>query len=171
VACCHAREGDRERGVLALIEAVRDGWSDLALLGADEDLAGLRGHPGYEALRTGGRREIALEDVKAGQAIEVDVPGPIALLAIGAFVGGSPWEGWAATITPEAIAPRIEAPERCAPGDDVRIAIDTGRAADDAAVYVVVKDARLLTPDTPSRSPPRSRRRRRRRRRRLSRTT
>jgi hypothetical protein len=150
VACCRAREGDQERATVALNEAIRDGWNDFALLGADEDLASLRGHPGYEAIRTGGRREIAVDNVTSGQAIEVDVPGPIALLAIGAFVGGSPWEGWAATIAPEGIAPRIEAPERCAPGDDVRIAIDTGRAADDVAVYVVVKDARLLTPDTPS---------------------
>ncbi|MCC6552656.1 MAG: hypothetical protein IT372_06480 [Polyangiaceae bacterium] len=150
IACCHALEGDRDRAVAALRDALRDGWTDMGLLATDEDLASLRGHEGYEALKRGGRREIALEGLAAGAPVEVDVPGPIALIAIGAYVNGSPWEGWAALLTPSAIEPRIEIPERCAPGDDVRITIDTGRAAEDVAVYVVVKDARLLTPDTPA---------------------
>jgi hypothetical protein len=149
VGCCFAREGDRGRALASLARAIREGWRDFEHLGADEDLAALRGDPRYEALKTRGVREIALEDVRAGQVIEVDVAEPMALLAVGAYVQGEPWEGWAATVTPASMAPSVSVPERAAPGDLARIAIDTGRRGDDVSVYVVVKDARLLTPDTP----------------------
>ncbi|MFT3765546.1 MAG: hypothetical protein QM820_08535 [Minicystis sp.] len=149
VACCHARLGDRGRAITALRRAIRDGWKDFAHLAGDDDLAALRGDERYEALKTRGVREIEIEDVRAGQVVEVDVPEPAAILAVGAYVKGEPWEGWAATITPAAMAPAVVVPERAAPGDRVRVEVDTGRRGDDVSVYVVVKDARLLAPDTP----------------------
>jgi hypothetical protein len=150
VACCFAKEGGLDRAVGALREAIRDGWNDWKHLAADDDLAALRGFAPYEAIKAGGRREIALEAVPAGKSIEIDTPEPMAILAIGAFVGDDPWEGWGATIAPAAIAPALSVPERATPGGEARITIDTGRPRDDASVYLVVKDARLLTPDTPA---------------------
>lgn len=150
LACCHAKERDLPRAVSALGAAIRDGWTDFDLLGRDDDLAALRGYPPFEALKTGGVREIGLDDVAAGSAIEIDVPGPMALLAIGAIVSGDPWEGWAAVIAPAAVTPTLTVPERAAPGGEARIEIDSGRAEDDVSVYLIVKDARLLSPDTPS---------------------
>jgi hypothetical protein len=150
IACCHARERDLPRAVSSLHAAMRDGWSDFELLCRDSDLASLKGYAPFEAIRAGGPREIDLDDVASGASIEVDVPEPMAVLAIGAVVSGEPWEGWAALITPAALAPSITVPERAVPGSEARIEIDTGRAGDDASVYLIVKDARLLTPDTPA---------------------
>jgi hypothetical protein len=149
LGCCHARSGDPIRAIAALEAAIRDGWSDFAFLRNDEDLAALRGHPGFAALFEG-PREITLDDVRAGQVIEVDVPGPMALIAVGAWIEGEAWEGWATVITREAIAPRLTVPASIEPGGDAVIVVDTGRAADDVSVYVVIKDARLLSPDTPA---------------------
>lgn len=149
LACCHARSGDLTRGITALEAAIRDGWSDFEFLRKDEDLAALRGHPGFEALFEG-PREITLDEVAAGQVIELDVPGPMALVALGAWIAGEAWEGWATVITRETIAPCITAPASAEPGRDATIIGDTGRVNDDASVYVVIKDARLLTPDTPA---------------------
>jgi len=149
LACCHARLGDLALAVASLQTAIRDGWSDFALLASDVDLAALRGHPGYAALLEG-PREITLDDVSAGRVIELDVAGPMALVVIGAWIDDEPWEGWATVITKAEIAPSITAPAKAEPGGDAVITIETGRAADDASVYVVIKDARLLTPDTPA---------------------
>lgn len=150
IACCHARERDLPRAVSSLQTAIHDGWSDFDLLGRDGDLASLKDYPPFEAIKVGGPREIDLDDVASGATIEIDVPEPMALLVIGAVVSGEPWEGWAALITPAALTPSISVPERAVPGGEARIEIDSGRAGDDASVYVVVKDARLLTPDTPA---------------------
>jgi len=150
LACCFAREGSVLPALDMLRGALRDGFRDFDHMAADDDLSALRGHPAFEAIKAGGRKEIALDDVEAGAVIEVDMPGPLGLLAIGAYVSGEPWEGWAALITPAAIAPRITVPERATPGGEARIEIDSGRAVDGASVYLVIKDARLLTPDTPA---------------------
>ena len=55
---------------------------------------------------------------------------------------------WAAVLAPGRLNPRVIAPERAEPGDEVLIEVDTG--APESSVYLVVKDARLLAPDTPS---------------------
>jgi hypothetical protein len=93
------------------------------------------------------RVEVRRAALAAREAIEVEVPGPLALVAIGALVGGRPWEGWAAVVRPEGLAPRIRVPERCDPGAEVTVEVETG--VPEADVYLVVKDARLLSPDTP----------------------
>jgi hypothetical protein len=99
-------------------------------------------------LREPSRRvEVRRDAVAVREAIEVEVPGPLALVVIGALVGGKAWEGWAAVVWPEELAPRLGVPERCVPGAEVTVEVETGGS--DAAVYLVVKDARLLSPDTP----------------------
>ncbi|MFY0570516.1 hypothetical protein ACN28E_42735 [Archangium lansingense] len=98
----------------------------------------------------GGLRELALGGLASGAIVEVDVPEPMGLLAIGAFVGGEPWEGWAAVLTPSSVEPVLTVPQRSVPGEEAQLEFDTGRAEDDASVYVVVKDARLLSTDTPA---------------------
>src|SRR5262245_6786636 len=76
------------------------------------------------------------------------MPEPMGLLAIGAWVGSEPWEGWAATLAPPAIAPAVRVPERATPGGDALVEVATGRGV--VSGYRVAKDALLLTPDTPS---------------------
>lgn len=149
VACCCAREGDRPKAVAALRRAIRDGWKDFDLLSQDDDLSALRGYQPYEALQGRGVREKELERLRAGQSFELELPEPTSVIAVGAYVNGEPWEGWAATIAPADMAPTITVPDRVAPGDMVRVEVDTGRRGDDVSLYLVVKDARLLTPDTP----------------------
>jgi hypothetical protein len=150
IACCYAREGDRAKAAAWLRTAIEDGWKDFAHLVADEDLASLQGYAAYESLKTAGRRELIFDSVRPGQAIEIDIPSPIALLAIGAYVDHLPWEGWAAILTPEEITARVHAPTECRPGSSVTIEVETDRANADALVYLIVKDARLLNADTPA---------------------
>jgi hypothetical protein len=98
----------------------------------------------------GEHQERELGALASGAVIEVEVPGPMGLLALGAFIQGEPWEGWAAVVTPSSVSAEISVPEKCTPGEEARIELDTGRVKDDASVYVVVKDARLLSSDTPA---------------------
>ncbi|MEW6732026.1 MAG: hypothetical protein AB1489_11930 [Acidobacteriota bacterium] len=149
IACCYALEGDRERAVDALYIAIKDGWNDFAHLAKDADLASLHGYQPYETLKTAGRREFVLGAVTVGDWFEFEISEPMALLAIGAWVSGKPWEGWAAVVTPERLIPTINVPERVVPGSEIEIEVDTD-CQEDASVYLIIKDARLLTSDTPT---------------------
>jgi hypothetical protein len=154
-ACCLARKGDAQPACAALQAALADGWHDLAHLAADEDLAALRELPEFRAIAAGGRREIERDAMAAGDAIEIAVEGPLAVLAVGAFVGDAPWEGWATVVAPDTVRVRVALPATCAPGQDVEVRVevhveDERESHGRSAVYVVVKDARLLATDTPS---------------------
>jgi hypothetical protein len=148
VACCWARLGEPARAMAALRVCIEHGWRDFAHLAADDDLAALRGLPAFDALGSAGAREQSFDDVKAGQTLEIDVPGPLSLLVVGAYVGGAPWEGWAALLAPDAEPPTISVAGHPVPDTELSIDIDAGTGRD-GAVYVIVKDARLLSPDTP----------------------
>jgi hypothetical protein len=149
VACCHARLGNQAQAVASLRTAIEHGWNDWEHLRGDEDLASLRGYAPFEALLAGGRREISMESLVSGQEIQIEGFGPLSLLAVGAFVDGTAWEGWAALLAPEQLQARIVAPEIPSPGAQVRIDVEVGEVQQDASVYLLVKDARLLSPDTP----------------------
>ncbi|MBI4858863.1 MAG: hypothetical protein HY815_01110 [Candidatus Riflebacteria bacterium] len=125
-----------------------DRFDDFRHMADDDVLASLRGSGPFEALLTMGRREISVEAVPAGGTVEIACPGPVSLLAVGGFADGAPWEGWAAVLAPEELAPRVQVPERCDPGGEIAVEVETGRRCD-AAVYLVLKDARLSTVDTP----------------------
>src|SRR5262249_18381741 len=85
IACCWAREGKRRDAAGWLAIAGRDGWKDFDLLPRDDDLAALRGDPAYEAIKARGVRTITLDDIPTGKVIEIDMPQPMGILAIGAF--------------------------------------------------------------------------------------
>lgn len=150
MACCNARSGEREAAVTALRTAVEDGWNDFAHLSVDEDLARLRGMARYESLAAGGRRVTTFDAIEPGAVIEVDAPEPTALVAIGAVVDGSAWEGWAATVAPSTLSPRVLVPPVVEPSRDLTVVVETGGTGASASVYLVVKDARLLAGDTPA---------------------
>lgn len=150
VACCRARLGALDGAVAALREAIRDGWNDFDHLSSDADLAALVGHPGYEAIRTGGVRVRSFETMAAGDTIEIDVPAPASVIAIGAVVDGRAWEGWAATIAPSTASIEIRVPDVREPSTEVTVEVDTGATDSTQTVYLVVKDARLQAGDTPT---------------------
>ncbi|MHB2015522.1 MAG: tetratricopeptide repeat protein [Candidatus Xenobia bacterium] len=145
VACCYARQGNTDEALIWLRLAVRDGFHERAHMASDTDLALLQDQPAFQALCEGGHVELRRARMGAGESWEIDVPSPAALLAIGAWVTGKPWEGWAATIAPVGSQAVLHVPQQATPGETVRIEVETGGAS----AYVVVKDARLLSADTP----------------------
>lgn len=149
IACCYAREGERKKAVAALRLAIEDGWTDFAHMVNDEDLINLEDYPPYETLKTRGRKQLNFEILRVGDVVEIDIPNPTALLAIGAYVEGKPWEGWAAVITPSKIIPKVKLPDTCRPSSEIKVEVDLGEDKD-VALYLIVKDARLLSSDTPS---------------------
>ncbi len=149
LACCYAREGNQKQALTALRTAIEDGWNDFNHMMNDDDFASLRGLSGYEMLKTGGRQQLNFPVLRAGEVIEMDVPAPAAILAIGAYVEGKPWEGWAALVSPSNLKPEIKLPETCRPGSEINIEVNLGEDKT-SALYLIVKDARLLSSDTPS---------------------
>ncbi|MBX7222518.1 MAG: hypothetical protein K1Y36_21390 [Blastocatellia bacterium] len=149
-ACCYARQGMPGPAVSALRQAIEDGWNDFRHLATDEDLASLRGFPPYEMLKNGGRQEIACESVAAGQHLEFEVPEPLSVFAVGAYVNQKPWEGWAAIVAPVKETVQVTVPAENLPASTVTLTFEYPTSQKtDAALYVIVKDARLLSPDTP----------------------
>jgi len=145
-ACCYARAGQKEKAVNALRLSFSDGWADLEHMENDNDLASLRDYEPYKMLLSGGVREVTFTDVEAGRKIEIETYSPISLLLLGAYVDGKAWEGWATVVTPATVQANVTVPGACVPGEEVTIAFDTGN--DTTSVYAVVKDARLISPDT-----------------------
>lgn len=95
------------------------------------------------------RREVVRETIAEGESIDIDVPGPAAMVLIGALIEGTAWEGWAGLVHPETLTARVRVPESCSPGNEVVVAVEADQA-ESALVYLVVKDARLLSPGTPN---------------------
>jgi hypothetical protein len=94
--------------------------------------------------------EVARAAMTEGEVIELPLPGPLGIVAIGCWLDGALWEGWAAALRPDPPAPRIVLPERTAPGEEVTLTVETGQSGEDVGVYLVVKDAHLLGTDTPA---------------------
>ncbi|MFC1706931.1 hypothetical protein ACFL59_08955 [Planctomycetota bacterium] len=131
-------------------QAVLDGMWDYEHLNADQDLVSLHGYEPFEALRQGGQTQHVLGDMTPGQVVELEMPEPLGILALGAFVAEEPWEGWATTLAAAEIHPTLEVPTSATPGEEITVRVNTGDSAPWASVYLVLKDARLLTPDTPT---------------------
>lgn len=146
LACCHARLGDADKAIGALRTAIADGWTDLELLQKDADLVSLRGMPAFESIARGGAVLVERSAMVAGDVVELPIDGPFAVLLLGAFIDGKPWEGACAVVTPSAAMASATIDGTPRPGGSARVAID---APAGASTYVIVKDARLLSTDTP----------------------
>lgn len=90
----------------------------------------------------------AARDLVPGQTVEIPVPPVLGVVVIGAYVEGCPWEGHVVLVRPAGLSPRLRLPQQALPGEEVEVAFE-GLGEGPASVYVVVKDARLLTQDTP----------------------
>lgn len=91
-------------------------------------------------------RETTVQRLEAGQCLELELPAPLAVVCLGAFLDGSPWETRAIlpVATPELV--RVTLPQNVVPHQPCELVLE-GPAQ---AAYVVLKDARLLTTSTPS---------------------
>lgn len=89
--------------------------------------------------------------MEPGEAIELDVPCPMGVVAVGAFVDGRPWEHWATVVRPSDLNPQIHLPPAPEPEELLEVEIDLGNTDIDADIFLVVKDARLTNTDTPER--------------------
>lgn len=147
MACCYARAGQVDEAVSALVQSISDGWTDFGHMENDDDLANLRDYEPFQKLLAGGRTEISFSNLKAGDKIEVEVVAPLSLVLLGAIVDGAPWEGWASIVTPSAVSAQVIVPEVCKPGAQVAIKFET--ESNDTSIYAIIKDARLISADTP----------------------
>lgn len=145
-ACCYARMGQRAAALHALRRAIEDGWKDFEHMANDEDLASLRGEAGFQQILSRGYSETRYGLLHPGQTVEIEVHSPASILAIGCYADGKPWEGWAATIAPAEVSAEVEVARPVVPGEEVELEVRTGAPA---SVYLIVKDARLLSTDTP----------------------
>lgn len=144
VACCHALRGDTEAAFDALADALRAGWLDFSHLSDDGDLAALHGLPRFEMLKAGGVREVDCPYLEKGEDLSIEVPSPIALLAVAAYVADEPWEGWLVAINPSSLDVQLEVPERAIPGTTIEIEV---KAATGTSGYLVVRDKRVEATD------------------------
>lgn len=147
VACCYARSGQIDKAVEWLRQSLLDGWTDFAHMRNDEDLSSLRGYAPYESLLGGGIKEISFSDLGAGHKFEIEAFTPMSLIVIGAYVDGQPWEGWTTVVAPSPVSVNATVPDVCAPGKELTIDFDAPGAA--TSIYAIVKDARLISADTP----------------------
>jgi len=145
-ACSYARAGQRDKAVQALRQSFMDGWREMQHLEEDEDLSSLRDFPPFEHLLTGGLREFSFEDLEPGRKISLEAFSPSSLVLLGAYIDGKAWEGWATVVAPSTVSTEITLPQSCPPGKDITIEFSAGKTT---SIYAIVKDARLISADTP----------------------
>ncbi len=146
IACCQAKLGQTEKALDSLQRSVREGWNDFTHMGTDDDLASLRDTDEFQSIVDRGHREFEYFNLDAGQVLEIPVHGPVTLLAIGAFISGRAWEGWASMLPPSEVTGHVEMDSVCTPGEDITIRVVSN--VSEPTVFVLVKDARLLSTDT-----------------------
>jgi MshEN domain len=92
-------------------------------------------------------RVLTWESVEIGQVLEFDLPSPLGVIAIGAFLDDEPWEGWAINLAPSGVTPELALPDSSPAGEPVTIEV---RTSQESPVYLLVKDARLQNQDRPA---------------------
>jgi hypothetical protein len=105
---------------------------------------------------TGVYQQHAGTALPAGATVEVPLSGDWCWLTAGAITLGRCWEGSAAVLLPDDTSLSVDVPSRAEPGTTVMVAL-SGQPG--ASAYVLVKDARLQTADTPTSAAGASRRR------------
>ncbi|MDF1663222.1 MAG: hypothetical protein P1V97_15710 [Planctomycetota bacterium] len=141
----HVREGGMRNTPVRLVEA-HDDVAVVKFLSKDVETLSIV----VWDMATGDCRNESVNQPKSGDSFSFNIDGPLALILIGAFVDGKTWEGWTTFVRSSDLALTIQTPENAKPGDTVNIDIEAGSAEHPASVYLVVKDDRLLTQDTPA---------------------
>lgn len=140
----HIREGALKNTPVRLTEVCAE-QAEIKIMSRDIELLSFV----IWDLVTGYRTERQLTQPKPGDTVELPIPGPMAIVLVGAFIGNRPWEGWATVIRPSASPLKLDWPSHAEPGQNVPLTIHAGQKDSPATVYLVVKDDRLLTQDTP----------------------
>ena len=89
-----------------------------------------------------------LGDVFCGQEIDIEVPAPVGLIAIAAWIEDKAWEGWSTLLVPSTAQLAVSAPATASPGATVELSLTADKAA---AVYLRVRDS-CLTGASPEES-------------------
>lgn len=147
IARCYAQLNRSQEALAWLRRALADGWNDWQQMEHDAALESLRAEPAFALLCQGGRRELVFHQVEAGQEIEVEIPLTMAFLALGGYVNGKPFEGWSFLLPPSELEVELRLPERVEPGKQLEIEVQSNKPG---GVYLLVKDQRLQSADTPS---------------------
>ena len=147
--CCHAKLGRIDHALEQLKLSIIDGWLDFSHMQTDEDLSALHADERFEDIASGGFREYKFENLPANHLIEIPATKALTLLALGAVVNDQPWEGWTSYISPSQVSASIEAESEFKSGQSGSLKIKVSSKGKDSAVYIVVKDARLLSQDMP----------------------
>ncbi|MCA9777085.1 MAG: hypothetical protein KC800_10225, partial [Candidatus Eremiobacteraeota bacterium] len=146
IARCYSRLGRLQEALAWLRRSLADGWTDWSRMERDSEFEALRQNPGFHLLCRGGRQEIVFQEVHAGQELEIDIPIPMAFLALGAYVNERPFEGWSFLLPPSELEVELQLPEQVEPGQQMEIEIQSNKPG---GVYLLVKDQRLQSADTP----------------------
>lgn len=91
-------------------------------------------------------RDLHRESMLPGDVLELALPAPLAVVAVGCYVAGRPWEGWAAVVAPVELECALEVASVSEPGAEVELKLD---APEGASVFMLVRDTRLSRADHP----------------------
>ena len=93
--------------------------------------------------------EKVYEQLKSGQSVHHAIAAPYGMVLLGAFIGGSAWEGWTTVLRPPMLQVQCEAPKEAKPGARVTVRLKTNMADRIVPVQLIVKDQRLTAPSDP----------------------
>lgn len=149
-ACCQAKMGNSEAALIFLRQSIADGWNEFEHMSEDEDLASLKALDEFKYLVSDPYMETELEDIKAGQRIELAGNYPLNLYCIACVIDQRPWEGWTSFLSPCKLKCQIknEADYKCGQNAELKLEL-SGASAADCRVFALVKDARLLSLEKP----------------------
>ena len=151
-ACCNAKLGNRQEALSWIRKCIEDGWNEWQHMRDDEDLKAISDMPEFQLLAAEGVSSRTFENLEADSIIEIPLNRALSLLTLGAFIDGKAWEGWTTVIAPERLTMEIDLPEECKPDSEVEVKIETRDLQGNlrgSSAFLIIKDARLLTGDTP----------------------
>lgn len=149
-ACCAAKLGRKEEALEFLRLSIVDGWRDFSHMQEDHDLEALHGDSRFDELKQGPYIEHSFEDLPAQHEIPLSDEYPLTVLALAAVLKDHVWEGWTSFVSSPQISTEIESSKEYKSGHSTEIKIKVnGINGKSAAVYVLIKDARLMSQDKP----------------------
>ncbi len=149
-ACCLAKLGDIDAAIDELRLSIFDGWNEFEHMANDEDLSSLRADARFIHLTSGGLTEFEFKNLSADQEIQIPFLHGLTILLIGAVLGSDQiWEGWTSHVSTPLISVGIECSARQKAGESTELKLQLKNNSSSAAVYVLVKDARLVSAERP----------------------